>query len=355
MRASALTAAIEQRAFAATRRPQSLAAFHVPFERLTGRSGAIERLLEDAIDRGMRVLLVGESGSGKSSLVSSAFDLPPELAKRYAPVSIGLGGVSAVETLGDPRELALMAIGNLAATYLDEDDAEVLYAAGVPSVSITRRSEALRTQLGGRLAGISKEVRQAIENYRFNRSPEEVIAALATGVDALRQRELTPVLLLDDADSLLGLAQVLGSDGQAFVEHFFARGLSPILAEVQAAAVIAAQPAYRAFPSFETFRGNLVQHVIEVPAPSEFDEEGVPLLITHAIRAVGLMGGPRQLFDDAAMTTLTKLRYKLTTVRELISICEHAVMNADAAGRELVTEPDVAYGVTQARAPARRP
>jgi hypothetical protein len=350
MTSSPLTTAIEKRAFAAVRHPDLLAKFHVSFERLTAAPGTVERDVEAALDRKQRAAIVGLSGSGKSSVVAATLSPMPELGKpTYAPVRIGLGGISAMETLADAQKLALLGISDLASAYLDEADAEALRAKGAFVLTVTRRSEAIRTQLGGRLAGVSREIRQAVESYRFNRSADETIAALAAGLDVLSTRELAPLLLLDDADSLLGLAQILPTPDEHLVASFFARGIRPVLEAAPVAALIAVQPDYERFREFQEFRRDLVQRTIRIPPPSDFDQEGVRLLLFHAMREVGLASTPEQLFDDSALTTLTKLRYKLETVRELVSICEHALLTADSNGRDRVSEADVAYGVSQGR------
>jgi len=347
--ASALTTLIERRAFAATRRFDELATFHVPFEKLADRPKAVERRLERVLDRGGRAAVAAASGGGKSSVLAALLHPPPELGKpTYAPIRLGVGGVSDVETLADPRALALRAIGDLAAAYLEPDDARSLRQRGALTVNVQGRTEAVRRQLGGRLGQLSKEIRQASESYDFDRSQGEVLAALAAGVAALRDRGLAPLLLLEDADGLLGLRRVASVDGAVLVEEFFARGLSGVVTELDVPVLIAIQPEYRQTPAFDKFRRNLLSDVVELPTPKAFTEHGVRLLVSQAMRNAGLTASPEAVFDPRAMGTLVAVRYAMETVRQLISVCDYAVSSAEAAGADFVTESHVAYGISQA-------
>lgn len=245
MSRSVLTTALERRAFAATRRFEELAAFHVPFEELANRPKTIERRLELVLDRGGRAAVIAASGGGKSSVLSSLLH-PPKAMRR------------------------------------------------------------------------------------------------------LKSDRVKPVLLLEDADGLLGLARVREVAGDGLLASFFGGGLSSVVRDLEVPVLIAVQPAYRDHDSFETFRRDLLDETVALPAPSEFTPDGVDYLVGRALRAAGITASPAAVFDDGALTTLAKVRYAMTTVRQLISVCAQGLAHAEAGGGDVVTEDDVAYGIGQA-------
>ncbi len=345
---TAVAELVAGQAFASTRPFDALAGFHVPFERLVA-DASVERRLETVLRRRGRAVVVGRPGSGKSSVLATLLHPPEELGlPTYAPVRLAIGGERAADLLADARELARRVIGDIAASYLTGEDAAALRARGASTVTIAGRATEVTRQLGTRHAHVSKRVRQAAESYSIERASAEVIAALKAALDELVDAELVPVLLLDDADGILSLPGLTAEERTELAEQFFAVGFPPLIKDLDVAVLIAAQPSYERVGAFKHLQRDLIDASVTLPTATEFSEQGVRLLISHAMRVSGVSSPLDTVFDGGAMTTLLKLRYSMETVRQLLSVCRFAVIEADNRGRDVVTEQDIAYGASQA-------
>jgi hypothetical protein len=333
-------------AFKPTRTFDALARFHVPFERLT--SGAeIESVLRRALERGDHAVVTGRPGAGKSSVLASLLHPPAEMGRHYAPIRLGIGGDADRRRLGDPRQLANRILGDLAANYLEPDDAAAVRERGAPVVRVTGPTDTFRAQIGGRLASVSREIRQAADSYDIERTAAEVLAVVATAVRALASEAVEPVLLLEDADGLLRLPGLSDEERHGVAEEFFAHGLGPVLTEIRVPMLMAAQPAYRDLDAYRELLVNLAVAEVELPRPNQFTPDGVRDLVDHAIGAAGSSRTIDAVFEPEALRTLIALRYSMPTVRSLMAICGAAAVEADAEGRDRIGEADVGYAASQ--------
>jgi hypothetical protein len=239
-------------------------------------------------------------------------------------------------------------LGDLAAKYLEPSDAHAIRQDAAPALHVTAPTAASRAQLGPSFASLSREIRQATVDFDVERSQEEVLAVVARAIRALADGGLRPVLLLDDADGLLRLPGAEPAQRAAAAGEFFTHGLPPLLEQLGVPVLIAAQLDYdRDIPAFRTLALQRLDAGVVLPAPSEFSPTGVRAILQAALVGSGSVRGVDGVFEDDALRTLSSLRYSIRTVRDMISICRVALIEAEAEGRETIAEGDVGYAATQ--------
>jgi len=327
-----------------------LRSFHVPFELLAPGS-EVETPLAELL-RGGGVaggVVVGPSGAGKSSVLSALLHAADPVGDQpdFAPVRLSVAGEHKVDVLADPGQLAHRLVRDAVRRYLPADASAV--ADSAPRAEVLGGIESRSAELNLKIGKANAAIQQATANYSDERTADEALGVAEGILLALRDQELTPVLLLDDADGLLGAPETVVSkeDARAALDGFFAVGLDTLLRSLGLPVLLAARPEYEEIGSFVDFVHRYANRVVHVPPPADFDGKAVLRIIAANVSGVGITRAPGHLFTKAALAALDRARPALPVVRGLLEVCLHSVQRADSDGRSQVDQPDVVYGVTQ--------
>lgn len=327
-----------------------LSRFHVPFERLAPGC-ELETPLADLL-RGGGVaggIVIGPSGAGKSSVLSALLHAPDPMGDQphFAPVRLSVAGVHKVEVLADPGQLAHRLVRDAVRRYLPGNAFAV--ADSAPRADVLGAIESRSAELDLKVGKANAAIQQATANYSIERTADEAVGVAEGILQALRDQELTPVLLLDDADGLLGAPEsvVSRAEAQASVDGFFSIGLSTLLRQLSLPVLLAARPEYEDLEAFTEFRHQHANRVVHVPAPEAFDSDAVTRIVSANVTGVGITRAPGELFTNGALAALNDARPSLPVIRDVLEVCLQAVQQADDDGRPKVDEPDVIYGITQ--------
>lgn len=171
------------------------------------------------------------------------------------------------------------------------------------------------------LAALTREVRQRTENINFERTPGEVLDTARAAIELLRNAEVRPVLLLEDADGLLRLPGISEQQRHEIANAFFADGLSPLLREIGVPALLAIQPDYTALAGFRTVEP-LLDDAAEAPKPSQIQRGRMQILLGEALQLSGVDRQLTDVFTDEALAVLIANRYSIQTIRALLQACD---------------------------------
>jgi hypothetical protein len=164
-------------------------------------------------------------------------------------------------------------------------------------------------------------------------------------LQSLRDEGLRPVVLLEDAD---GLLRTPGRDPEQRRDEasaFFADALFPLLQELDAPALIAAQEEYEHLDGFERVRA-LLDDVRTAPDPPSVDADGVGLLLDEALKHAGVDRSANGVFTADALAVVVANRYSIRTFRGLLQVCDQALKHAISERSSQVEEASVGYAIS---------
>lgn len=329
--------------FAAARDFDDAARFHVWHRRL-GIAEPTDDAAVGALSLGRGMAIVGDSGSGKTSTLAAAALATDGVSQPHVPIQLSASGELAAVNANDPRFLAGQLVRSVAQISAE---AERLTDEAVARGTATRAAVSWKLQLGTRSANFSREMRQRTEQVSFERTPDEVFEVAQEAVVVMRDAQLRPVALLEDADGLLRLPGRDDAQRHDIANAFFADGLRPLLSAVDVPVLLAVQPEYRGLDGFRAL-GPYLEDTLDAPRPSDMSAAGVELMLGEALREAGADRDPRDLFTGEGIEVLVHNRYSLSTIRRLLEVCDRALRHAISNHQDVIDEPNVAYALTQA-------
>jgi hypothetical protein len=316
------------------------ARFHVWHSRL-GLAQQVDKRVQQALRAGRGFAVVGASGSGKTSTLAAAVLATEEFEVPHLPLRLSVSGLT--DNVSDPRYLAYRLVRAIAQLV---SEAQQVVDRAAPVGTTVGAGSTSRLQIGAKGVQFSRELRQRTENVDFERTPDEVLASAAAALALMREHDLRPAVLLEDADGLLRLPGKSAAERRALADAFFTDGLDPLLRELAVPAAIAVQPEYRELDGFKRFEA-FVDGVENVPVPSQLTEAGLRLLIAETLRKSSSVHTDSEVFDEDALAVLAHNRYSLPTIRAVIDVCAASVIKAHEEAHDRVREPDMGYAISQ--------
>jgi hypothetical protein len=243
----ALIAAGEtMQAFDPTPMPDSLAMCLKPYEQLVPGCH-LESEIREAVAKYGRIGVVGGIGCGKSGV------------SRYALGAAGLGMIALNVVTEDREKIAtvrgfleifvsqLLSRATIAAA-LSSDVRERLLASAAPTESLPRSEIRTRAELGGALwllnGGVAREVTRTLGGTESYRSTQDLRQAARDALEAISANDVIPVLLADDTDRLLAVADD-AAQADALFRGFFGEVLREIAEQLECGLVLAIHDRYR--------------------------------------------------------------------------------------------------------------
>jgi hypothetical protein len=233
-------------AFDPTPMPDSLAACLKPYQELVPGCSLESDLQSAALGYG-RVGLIGGIGCGKSGV------------SRYALSGQGLAMV-ALNVVTEDREKIATVRGFLeilvaqllsratAAASLPTELRERLLADAAPTETQPRADIATSAQLGGSLwllnGSVARDVTRTLGGGESYRSTQDLRQAARDALAAITANDVVPVLLADDTDRLLAIANDPQQQDELF-RGFFGEVLREISEQLECGLVIAIHDKYR--------------------------------------------------------------------------------------------------------------
>jgi hypothetical protein len=323
------------------------AAYHVPFDTLTGNRKT-EARLRDAVGRVERVALVGLPGSGKTSVARFALDPPPDtIAPIWVPIAY-----KDPQVTSDPKSFAqylveVLANAATAANRLGRRQREEVLRGALsdeqlPAVA-RKRGLGLTVKAWILLGGVARDITRTHEAGRFPRSEEAVLDKANDLLESIRAYDLNPVLVMDDTDRLLGRR-----DADELISAFFGVVLRAVNDHLNAGIVVAAHPFYRRRDDYKKAVRGLIEHHIDIPVVPSADALGQ--ILTPRIRFANRRRSADDAFDLDALRALFKL-YKTAadqSIRATLAVAHNALRRARDAGVDKIAAEQVAAGADDA-------
>ena len=328
--------------FAAIRAFDDLVRFHVWQSRI-GVAEPADDAAREALARGRGIVVIGPPGSGKTSTLAVAALDPEGLGLQHVPLPLSVMGADIVTRVADPRFLAERLVRAIARV---SSEAQELVDDAAPTGTATRAAATWSAQLGAGSTKLGREIRQRAEAVDFERSPAEVLDAARAALDLATSNGVRVVALLEDADGLLRLPGQTPAERHDIANALFLDGLSPLIRELSVPVLVAVQPEYRELDGFRTVV-ELVGTAVTAPAPSQFSDEGLCLLLGECLRNAGLERQLNELFSAEATALLSEQRFDMRTIRHLLQICDRSVAHALTQQRSRVEADNVRYALTQ--------
>jgi hypothetical protein len=233
-------------AFDPTPMPDSLAACLKPYEQLV-EGCRLESEISSAVASYGRVGLVGGIGCGKSGV------------SRYALTRDGIGMIALNVVTEDREKIAtvrgfleilvsqLLSTATIAAG-LPSETRERLLAGAAPTEALPGSEIQTRVELGGAAwllsGGVAREVTRTLEQIDAYRSTQDLRQAARDALQAISASDVVPVLLADDTDRLLAVADD-PDQGDRLFRGFFGEVLREIAEQLECGLVIAIHETYR--------------------------------------------------------------------------------------------------------------
>jgi hypothetical protein len=349
-REALIAAGATMQAFDPTPMPDSLAMCLMPYEQLVDGCH-LESELRAAVARYGRVGLVGGIGCGKSGV------------SRYAPGGPGLGMI-ALNVVTEDREKIATVRGFLeilvsqllsrasVATRLSDELRERLLASATPTEALPRIELATRAELGGALwllrGGVAREVTRTLGGIQSYRSTQDLRQAAREALEAISASDVVPVLLADDTDRLLAVADD-AAQADALFRGFFGEVLREIAEQLQCGLVIAIHDRYRERGDYAEFTAGRIT-TKEIPSLTE------PGQLAQILDRRGEFVDPparcEELLTQAGLERLTAMHAAGTVggLRATLSVFHQALGLAVSDGSGSIDERHITAADTLGRA-----
>jgi hypothetical protein len=243
-------------------RREDLAAYHVPFDQLTGRR-IVEQRLRRGAHRAQRSVVMGASGVGKSSVI--VYTLGP-LEQDIVPFRVPVAD-EPVATVTDPKAFVQHLVRTVsleaehAALITSDEHAGAVHQA-TDNLLIEQRSGSRRWGWSSKVGPeVAFEIRSVTSPAQMGRSTSEIVGQATRLMELVQAHQLLPVVVIDDADAWLALPG--GTDRLRTADVFFGQVLRSII-ELPCALVVAAHHQYKQLDGFQACAG-LLEFTIEVP------------------------------------------------------------------------------------------
>jgi len=300
-----IAAGATMQAFDPTPMPDSLAVCLKPYEQLVPGCN-LESELRAAVKRYGRVGLVGGIGCGKSGV------------SRYALGAPGLAMV-ALNVVTEDREKIVTVRGFLeilvsqllsratVASRLSDTLRERLLADAAPIEALPRTEIRTRAELGGAIwlldGGVARDVTRTLDGGESYRSTHDLRQAARDALGAISANDVVPVLLADDTDRLLRVANDTEQADRMF-RGFFGEVLREVAEQLECGLVIAIHDRYLERKDYaELTAGRILTK--EIPTLTE------PLQLARIIDRRGEFVQPRvsheELMSAAALDRLAAI------------------------------------------------
>lgn len=333
-----IAAATSMQAFDPTPMPDSLAACLKPYEQLVP-SSQLETEIRTAVASYGRVGLVGGIGCGKSGI------------SRYALAHDGLGMI-ALNVVTEDREKIATVRGFLEilvsqllsratlADRLPEEMRERLLASSLPVETLPRKEISTRAGLGGAIwllnGTVAREVTRTLGGMDTYRSTQDLRLAASEALAAIIANDVVPVLLADDTDRLLAVADDEAQADRLFC-GFFGEVLREIAEQLACGLVVAIHENYRARDDYAELTTGRIQ-TKNVPPLTE------PAQLAQIIDRRGEFVDPpvraEELLTPTGLERLTALHTARSTggVRATLSVFHQALGLAISDGSDSVDD-----------------
>jgi len=335
----ALIAAGEtMQAFDPTPMPDSLAVCLKPYEQLV-EGCALESELRAAVAGYGRVGLVGNVGCGKSGV------------SRYALGTPGLGMIALNVVTEDREKIAtvrgfleilvaqLLSRATVASRLSDEVRERLLASAG-PTEALPRAEIRTRAELGGALwllnGGVAREVTRTLGGGNSYRSTQDLRQAARDALEAISASDVIPVLLADDTDRLLAVADN-PAQADALFRGFFGEVLREIAEQLECGLAIAIHDKYRERPDYAGFTAGRIT-MMEIPPLTDAGQ------LAQIINRRGEFVDPpalcAELLTDAGLDRLTAIHTAKPVggLRATLGVFHQALGLAISDGSERIDE-----------------
>jgi energy-coupling factor transporter ATP-binding protein EcfA2 len=340
MSEEAVRAVADAGAFAPTAKPWLMSARHVPFDEVT-REDRYESRVMERLARGEAVILIGESGAGKTSVASwVGAQLPDEM------VAVRLL-VSALRDPADVSEALKLALGTiLDVIALDAAEREAIHRERSDNRTAIRAPAGIT---GGKLGGgripvqVDVEVGSLRQEFEEDRLGGEYVSALNRVVAILRERDISLVFVMDDAEAIVG-----GPDRADVVEGLLSGPARVLTEEIAAAFLLAIQPhLIEGSEAYGRLAGAAL--VVELPVLGARAPEALRAMLGRCLELAGLDVSLDDVVSPSALTGLVQF-YDDTRgdLRKTLAAAGYAADDAASMNSIMVTDAHVRVGASQA-------
>ncbi|HEV3323383.1 MAG TPA: hypothetical protein VG147_14460 [Solirubrobacteraceae bacterium] len=241
-------------AFDPTPMPDSLAVCLTPYEQLVSGCNLESELRTHVTNHG-RVGLVGAIGSGKSSVSRYALGAPELAMIALNVVTEDRKKIATVRGFLEILVSQLLSRAN-SAGRITRKLREDLLADTTPTINPPRTEILTRGELGGAFwllrGGVAKQVTRTLAGSESYRSTHDLRQAAREALAAITDSKLVPVLLADDTDRLLRVADNPEEAEQLF-RGFFGEVLREIAEQLECGLILAIHDSYLAHKDFQGF------------------------------------------------------------------------------------------------------
>jgi hypothetical protein len=243
------------------------------------------------------------------------------------------------------------------ATKLSDELRERMLASAAPTEALPRIEIRTRGELGGALwllnGGVAREVTRTLgeaESYRSTRyrSTQDLRQAARDALEAISANDVVPVLLADDTDRLLAVAND-PAQADALFRGFFGEVLREIAEQLECGLVIAIHDKYREREDYAGFTAGRIT-TKEIPSLTE------PGQLAQIIDRRGEFIDPPTRWDElltqAALDRLTAIHTaeRAGGLRATLSVFHQALGLAVSDGSDCIDERHITAADTLASA-----
>jgi len=246
-------AAVTPQAFDPTPMPDSLAICLKPYEHLVPGC-KLESELRSEVGHHGRVGLVGPVGAGKSGVSRYALGAPGLAMIALNVVTEDKDKIATVRGFLEILVSQLLARAT-SAGKISGDVRDRLLAGAAPTVMLPRTEIRTQAELGGAFwllhGKVARQVTRTLEGAESYRSTQDLRVAAKEALAAITDSQLVPVLLADDTDRLLRVADN-PEQGDRLFRGFFGEVLREVAEQLECGLVLAIHDSYLSHRDFQS-------------------------------------------------------------------------------------------------------